>query len=83
MKLSEILIPGGYDRANYRCIKSYHVLLNTGLFGSSSDEKNDAERVLLKLIPDLYKIKNIGKVFKYTIIEKLSKSLIENNPIGL
>jgi len=83
MKLSEILIPDGYDRANYRCIKSYHVLLSTGLFGRKGDERNDAERVLLKLLPDLYKIRNIGRVFKYTIINKLSESLIENNPIGI
>ena len=65
-------------------------LRNTGRFNTFhvnfgekpfTEERDDAEFILLKIIPDLYKIKNIGRVLKLTIIQKLSEALIKHESI--
>ena len=90
MKLSEILIPNGYVNSHHRCMRAYMALRNTGRFNNFyvkfevkpfTEERDDAEFILLKMIPDLYKIKNIGRVLKLTIIQKLSEALIKHESI--
>tara|TARA_Y100000296_G_scaffold56248_1_gene64537 strand:+ start:3501 stop:3779 length:279 start_codon:yes stop_codon:yes gene_type:complete len=90
MKLSEILIPSGYFHSHHRCIRAYRALRNTGRFNNYylnfpekpfTEERDDAEFMLLKIIPDLLKIKNIGRVLKLTIIQKLSEALIKHESI--
>ena len=71
-------------------MRAYHGLRATGMFNEYfvkptgepfTRERDDAELIILKLLPNLYKIRNIGRVLKETVVQKLNEALIKYEPI--